>query len=69
MYLRLELFVERERECLVLIPFILLSIRRVFPVYVSRSQPPRPTGKEDEAKEEEGLFSGRSGEAGAEGHE
>lgn len=36
---------------------------------MSRSQSPRSPGEEDEAKEEEGLFSGRSGEAGAKGHE
>lgn len=38
-------------------------------VHVARSQPQRSLGKEDEAKEEEGLFSGWSGQAGAEGHE
>lgn len=38
-------------------------------VHVSRSQPPRSPGEEDEAQEEEGLFSGRSGKAGAKGHE
>ncbi len=34
-----------------------------------RSESPRSPGEEDEAKEEEGLLTGRSGEAGAEGHE
>lgn len=50
----------------------ILSIR-AFNLYlyvcVSRSQPARSPGEEDETKEEEGLFSGRSGEAGVEGHE
>lgn len=36
---------------------------------VARSQPKRPLGEEDEAEEEEGLFPGRPGQAGAEGHE
>lgn len=38
-------------------------------VYACRSQSPRSSGKEDEAKEAKGLFPGRSGKAGAEGHE
>lgn len=38
-------------------------------VRVARSQPERSLGEEDEAKEEEGLLSGWSGQAGAEGHD
>lgn len=38
-------------------------------VCVARSQPQRPLGEEDEAEEAEGLFPGRPGQAGAEGHE
>lgn len=36
---------------------------------VRRNQPQRSPGQEDEAEAEEGLFSGRSGQAGVEGHE
>lgn len=36
---------------------------------VVRSQSQRSLGEEDEAEEEEGLFPGRPGQAGAEGHE
>lgn len=36
---------------------------------MARSQPQRPLGEEDEAEEAEGLFPGRPGQAGAEGHE
>lgn len=38
-------------------------------VGVSRCKPPRSPGEEDEAEAEEGLFSGRPGQAGAEGHD
>lgn len=36
---------------------------------MSRFQPTRSLGKEDETEEEEGLFAGWSGQAGAERHE